>query len=331
MYATLPPSAVDRPVGPATGTIPLWSSSFTYSGTTYPYTMVGTDPSLGSSVTVTTRIIPLKFVFSDGTVLDPTTNVCGDTQSAVQRVVNSPLFQSTDFSSGPTYLGNTQYEDAFQRANFWGTVSTVAPGYHVLISSNPALLATQTINVPAPFGHTVAGPCAPIGEISLVFFEAWMHGYVGGLDSTTLPIFLTYNSFFTQGGCCILGYHTAYTGRSPNSSPQTVSVAAYSDPGIFSVPIEDIHAMSHEIGEWMNDPLVNNIVPGWTGGQVSTCSDLLEVGDPVTGIAFTVTLNGFTYHPEDLVFLPWFSRGTPTSANGWYTFLNSYAAPSPVC
>ena len=108
---------------------------------------------------------------------------------------------------------------------------------------------------------------------------------------------------------------------------QTFSVATYSDPGLFSVPIEDIHALSHELGEWMDDPIVNNAVPQWNGGQLGNgpCSGILEDGDPVTGIAFDVTMsNGWTYHPEDLVFESWFPRTTPsTSVNGWYTYLNS--------
>ena len=83
----------------------------------------------------------------------------------------------------------------------------------------------------------------------------------------------------------------------------------------------------------MNDPFVNNEVPAWTGGQVSSgCSILLEVGDPVTGTAFQVTMNGTTYNPEDLVFLSWFARETPSTAvNGYYTFLHTYSSAPPVC
>jgi len=52
----------------------------------------------------------------------------------------------------------------------------------------------------------------------------------------------------------------------------------------------------------------------------------------VTGIAFTAPLNGTTYHPEDLTFLSWFARESPSSAaNGQYTFLNTFASPTPVC
>src|SRR5262249_48236770 len=89
---------------PAAGavTIPHWSSSFTYNGVTYPYTMVGSSPfSAPRQTTVPTRILPIRLVFADGTVLDGSDNV--------GKVVASPLFQSAKFVSG-----RTQYGDAVQ-------------------------------------------------------------------------------------------------------------------------------------------------------------------------------------------------------------------------
>ena len=324
----------------ARGTVPNWTGTFTSSGTTYTFTMVGTDPSLGSAMTTTpVQIIPVIFQFSNGVTVDSTQNSCGDTDTAVHRVLNSPLFQSTAFAPGGTNVGTTQYEDAFQRANFWNLVSTTAPNYHVLLSST--LQPTVTITIPANDGTTVAGPCSAagsvnngqIGLVSVNYFQQQLRKIAKQYPSNTLPLLLFYNTFFyqgTQNNCCILGFHTAF-GFGPNKL--TTAVAAFSDPGIFDAPIQDIHALSHELGEWMDDPFVSNTVPGWTGGQVSTCSTLLEVGDPVTGIAFQVNLNGFTYHPEDLVFLPWFEKAlAPTSSvNGWYTFLNSYSSPSVLC
>jgi hypothetical protein len=320
-----------------TGTIPNWTGSFTFNGTTYNYTMVGSNPSGGLPTTITTQVIPLIFQFSDGTILDPTQNSCGDTVPALTRTLNSPIFNATDFAPGGTDVGNTQYVDAFQRANFWSTVSGSNPGYHVLLGT-PTVSSPVTITVGSFAGHTAQGPCSAsgntnngkIGEMRIGSFELQLKRLLRGMPGTTFPIFIFYNTFFTQGGCCILGFHGT-VGKAPNQL--TYAVAAFSDPGLFNKPIEDIHALSHEIGEWMDDPYTNNNVPGWTGGQVGSCSTLLEVGDPVTGIAFTVNMNGFTYHPEDLVFLPWFEKaGSPTqSVNGWYTFLNSYAAPSPVC
>lgn len=189
----------------------------------------------------------------------------------------------------------------------------------------------QTISVSKRFGKTVAGPCAPIGEVDINFFDSQAQNLrtTLGVPATSFPLFLDYNTFLTSNeSCCILGYHSA------TSSNQTHVFAAYSDPGIFTAAgIRDIHALSHEVGEWMDDPFGNNIVPAWGNvGQVSGCQNNLEVGDPVTGIAFTVTLNGFTYHPEDLVFLPWFSRQSPSSSvNGWFTFLNTFSSPAAAC
>jgi hypothetical protein len=51
-------------------TIPFWTSSFTYNGTTYPFQMVGTDPSAGSqTTTVPVVLVPLKITFSNGTTV----------------------------------------------------------------------------------------------------------------------------------------------------------------------------------------------------------------------------------------------------------------------
>jgi len=322
MFTTLDP---DRDFEANAGTVQNWQGSFTANGSTFTFKMVGTDPSLGSQTTIVpVQIIPLVFQFSDGTVLDPTQAACGTNTSTVTSVINSPIFQSTTFSPGGTNVGNTQYVDAFQRANFWNFVSTSAPNYHVLLGT-PQVMPAVTLVVPSNSGNAVNGPCAKIGEVKISYFQRQLRQLTRGIPSTTLPLFLTYNTFFTQGGCCILGFHTA-SGRAPNQL--TIAVAAYSDPGIFNVPIQDIHALSHEIAEWMDDPFINNTVPGWTGGQVSGCSTILEVGDPVTGTAFQVTLNGQTYNPEDLVFLPWFEKApTSFSVNGWYTFLNTFAGP----
>jgi hypothetical protein len=88
--------------------------------------MVGTDPQKSNETTVIpTVIVPLRFIFPDGQVFDAgTENVDGE--SAIQRIINSPVFQNYDFVSGGTHVGNTQFGDAFQRANFWDSVSTRA-------------------------------------------------------------------------------------------------------------------------------------------------------------------------------------------------------------
>jgi hypothetical protein len=131
---------------------------------------------------------------------------------------------------------------------------------------------------------------------------------------------------------------------------QTFIFSAYSTELLFSTPyIADIHALSHEVAEWADDPFVNNWVNPWltpTAPQYG-CTSILETGDPVVGIGFNIGLNPFdsanpyadgTWHPEDEALLPWFARTSPNttsertqspSANiGRYTLmgdLNPYA------
>jgi hypothetical protein len=335
MFAVIPRANGTDAVTQPDVQVPIWTGTFKFNNQTFTYHMVGTDPAAGSATSnVPIVIIPLQFKFSDGTSLSATQTVCGDVKNTKFRVKNSPVLKKFTFSPGGTNVGTTQYVDAFQRANFWSQVSTTAPNYHVLLSPI-SFKPLQTINVPAANGKAVAGPCAKIGEVDINFFDNIAMNLLTtlGVPANTLPLFLDYNTFWTSGGCCILGYHSTN-----NAGTQAYAVAAYSDPGIFSVPIQDVHALSHEIGEWMDDPLIpsGNVVPAWGHvGQVSGCQGNLETGDPVTGIAFTVNAGGtapFTYHPEDLVFLPWFARITPsTSVNGWYTFLNTFSAAQGVC
>jgi hypothetical protein len=332
MFTVIPRGNADQAMidSFASANIPMWSSSFKVGTTTFPFTMIGTNPASGNATTsVPVVIIPIRFKFANGNALSPAVNACGDTATPLARITNSPIFQNTAYTPGGTNVGTTQYPDAYQRANFWNTVKNSAPNYHVLLGSITQK-PVQTINVPANQGTTQLGPCAKIGTVDIDFFDLKAQALITnlGIPATSLPLFVSYNSFWTSAGCCILGYHSA-TGAN-----HTYAVAAYSDPGIFTAAgIRDIHALSHEIGEWMDDPFGTNPTPSWGNvGQVSGCQNNLENGDPVTGTAFTKTLNGFTYHPEDLVFLAWFAHQKPSTAvNGWYTFRNTFKTFAAAC
>ena len=107
---------------------------------------------------------------------------------------------------------------------------------------------------------------------------------------------------------------------------QTFAWASYVAPGIYARPnggtdwaLQDIHAVSHEIAEWADDPFVNNFVEPWltpTAPQYG-CTGILETGDPVVAIGFAKGTN--TYHagpePERLAerrrVLPPGGRGLP--------------------
>jgi len=196
----------------------------------------------------------------------------------------------------------------------------------------------QTINVPSLNGSTQAGPCARIGKVDINFFDTLAMAMLTTLNipANTLPLFLSYNTFETSGGqCCILGYHSTN-----NAGTQAYAVAAYSDPGIFSVPIQDIHALSHEIGEWMDDPLIpsTNIVPAWGHvGQVGGCQNNLETADPLAALpnaGYPVPIDGFVFHPQSQVMMQWFQRQSTSDAmDGIFSFPDEglMTTPSQAC
>jgi hypothetical protein len=105
----------------------------------------------------------------------------------------------------------------------------------------------------------------------------------------------------------------------------------YDNTGLF-IGSSDVSALAHEVGEWQNDPNTVNPTPSWGNiGQVSGCQTNLEVGDPLSGTVFNDTLNGFTYHPQELAFFSWFYHQNPSlGVNGWYSnkgAFKTFAAP----
>ncbi len=318
-------------------TIPYWSDHFDYHGLRYTYKMVGTDPQRGPATTVIpTELIPIRWVFShtfgDG-VIDASTDII-DGQTPVQGIINSPIFQDYDFTSGGTHVGNTQYGDAFQRANFWN--STRATDYHVKLGQ-PVVMPTQTVNVPdwaVSFRTFPTGYLVPVIDISFV-------GSVGiGLNASlnispqSLPIVVW--GRVNAGGAG--GWHGAYQN---GNSIQTYIATSYfpqSAQGFGG----DVYALSHEVIEWMDDPLIDNHSAGWntpfdaynyhypphTGARCDSgglAGDDLETADPFELLGpvsdTPVTINGFNYNLAEGAFIDFFTRNSHSrSVNGQYSF-----------
>jgi hypothetical protein len=313
-------------------TIPMGLYALTSSrdGNQYSGVLVGRSPfSHGNRTTnVPTFIVPVKVHMPDGGVFDPgvadATCLAGKVPITVTK--NSPIFQPAAFTMNGASLGTTQYIDAFQRAEFWQNLSVTANRYHVMLSPITTL-AEQTFTVPANEGATFAsGGCGNLGMMDLStwdsFVQATLIPFVDshGGGTTAFPIFVLYNVAMVDpfmpansSNCCILGYHSAFANP---SNVQTYGVADIDSTGSFS-GTADISALSHEVGEWMNDPLGNNPTPGWGHiGQVSGTQCNFEVGDPLSGTLFpSVTLSGFTYHPQEQAFFSWF-YGSPSLGSG---------------
>ena len=295
------PSNVQFP----SGVLPEWNGSFTYNGTQYPYVMVGADPSSNQGALVTTWIIPVKIVLSTGQTFDP---LSGGPFSPLARTVLSPIFDSsTTYVQGGVDVGTTQYLDAFQRANFWSIVSN-NPNSHLLLggpSSHIAILPELTLNVPAnegqvgdPFGHQVA-------EVDINYFDNQLSNYLtqsGVINPAGLPIFETTNTYLTEQGCCIAGYHTAQGAQTYMSFTYITYAGDYA---------EDVSALSAEVGDWADDPL-------YPAPNSTPCGGLAVAG-PANG-AYPYQLHGFTYHLQDLVFLRYFGGPADGSVNDWWSF-----------
>jgi hypothetical protein len=364
---------------PTDRTVPHWFGSFTdpTNNVTYGYNMVGNgDPrTYTGTTTVPTEIIPLNFTFSNGQQFNGS--------DVTQAMVNSPMWQDNSWATAkvtPTgnpqalsAAGTTQYEDAVMRSQFNDVGSST---FHLLLGQ-PTILPAVTISVPANQGVVAFfGPgFNTFGDVDYGWFSSHMNNLISSLhiDPATLPIFVTNNVYLYEGNnftnCCVLGFHGAAhvtglglgsTHGKGNQGVQTFAYAAYAQPGTWStssVPaspdgadgyyIQDIHAISHEISEWADDPFTNNTVNPWltpTAPQYG-CSTLLETGDPVVGIGVLVGTNSYFqgvganadgyWHPEDEALLPWFAREKPNTTSetlqggttGRYTFfgdLNPY-------
>lgn len=291
-------------------TLPTFTFTYNYNGASGSEVFVGNEPTAGHAVTIPVVLIPIKTVYTDKngntTTEDPLATMSGP-RNVMRSIEASPIFQSLDYTQGGTDLGDTQYEDAFERASLWYGVSGNT-GYHVLLK--PILFKEVTFTVPANDG----GVKTDFGANVIQAYVNWWDSEIQSLlESHTvptgvLPMFIASNVYLTELPkqlCCIGGYHS-YDGTNSYGFSTYVTT-----PGAFA---QDVSALTHEIGEWIQDPYTNN----------AGCGGLWEVGDPLENNpnygGYPYTLNGFTYNLQDLVLPPYFGAAPSTSVNGWSTF-----------
>ena len=333
-FVTLPPHANPYLPAQVPGTnLTQWTLNWksSYNNRSYSTVIVGDDPaSHNNTTTVEVGIIPIKMVYgsSNGNAtFDP--NATGEfgTLSATQMLIDSPLFQSLiDYNQGGTDLGTTQYEDAYQRGNFWALVQKNS-NYHLLLKT---IVAPEfTFNVPSNEGNVISNPWSgiPTGTADINWFDSQLQTLMSTYSCTkrgepcvspnVFPFFITEDVYLTEGGCCIGGYHSANSGAPAGQTYGYTTLIQDAGIPVFS---EDISAAAHEVGEWIMDPFTTNPSPCPSNG-------ILEIGDPLETEthpeefgAWPYTVNGTTYHPQDLVFVSWFGQTPSTSVNSWHTF-----------
>ncbi|MGA8533326.1 MAG: hypothetical protein WB615_04385 [Candidatus Tumulicola sp.] len=316
-------------------TVPTYSGHIQspLDGKTYTYQIVGSDPTKSNKTTAISYVPILVVVtFPDGTVLDPTQPGCNDSVSVSDRFYEGPNFVKTPLTSNGVNVGKTQLDDAFQRAEFWTILK--GPKYHTMLKAvgSPIVAKYKAINGTTTQGLVCTDSAHRVGSIPISDFDQIARSLASKyVTPNQVALVLTYNIFLSSSDFTYAGYHSAF---SESGGTQVYAVATYSDPhALPSVPgVEDISIPTHEIGELINDPFVNNATPAWGHvGQVTGCQSNLEVGDALTGHDFTLDYNGFTYHPQELVFFSWFFRTPSTGTGGKYSFEGSFSKTQQLC
>jgi hypothetical protein len=325
-------------------TVPEYTATQKVGTKNFTYTIVGKNPAIkvtNASTTVNAEIVPLIMKFG-GHTWDPTkVDSCDPGASALARTQNSPIVKTKLTKFGGTSVGTVQVTNAFQRAEFWkyAQPTGINPSFGVKLAFKT--LNPVTINVPLADAATGTTGCGNglLGAAEINWLDNHLQTVVipslasQGVGTTTFPIFLLHNFveyINTTANCCVLGYHNTFN---TSAGAQTYGLAMYDNSGDFTGS-SDISALSHEVGEWQNDPNTINPTPSWGNiGQVSGCQANLEVGDPLSGTTFNDPLGGFTYHPQELAFFSWFYHQSPSlGIHGWFSdegTFRTFAAPCP--
>ncbi|HEX4235267.1 MAG TPA: hypothetical protein VH041_13300 [Caldimonas sp.] len=320
------------------------------------YNMIGNRPELGGTTFINAPIVPVivdlrnadgspRFVNGHPLVSYPT--------QYVQPVLDSPVFQNASYSSSPV---PTQITDAVMRAEFQHSAKD---DWHTLL--NPVVRMTRTMVLlrgTYQFSLNADGTCCRFILVDAnTFVNALFPSFLGDTSSvigkvqaagemTTqdLSTFLFPNTFlFDSSGCCILGFHSFDFEPVGIGQAFVMNYSSWISPGLFGGGFQDITAVSHEIAETFNDPLVaydgvHNITPWWLAPN-GNCQNNLETGDVIEGLpkaVFPITLFGFTYHPQNEALLQWFEFESPSSAiGGAYSYpdtttLTALSAPQKV-
>ena len=332
--------------------IPHFTGSFTTDGVVYPFIMLGGNPTQGGITRIHTEIIPLEFQFLDvnGELIldvDGTPLTLGPSAKIVQLAAESPLFQDAKYS-----IDTTQFTDAIQQASFFPVKGR---NWHTLLT-NPKV--HKPVRIAVPFGKAFNQPDV-IKTFAIClefdFLGSQLVSILQSLPLTHLALFLSLDTIVydgsdellacTQRAAGTVGFHTVVD-RFATKANVGLQVFGYSawltPPAAFPFSdFEDIAFLAHEVVEAVNDPFIGtanvpggpftNFVPEYNafGG----CQHTLETGDFIEGLAnssFPVTLNNFTYHPQNEQLIQWFSREVPSSAfQGAYSYPDTSLLLSP--
>lgn len=328
-------------------TIPLSRYSFTATKdhSRYSGVLAGTSPfaSPPAGSTIEAVVVPLK-VDIGSAAFDPSVpDTCDGNVSAVTRFGQSPLANDIPaLTIDGIDVGNVQFINGVRRAEFWTTIggSTSYQNELHFTYANTFELSNDTVG---SHGILASTDCRQIGVLSYSWLDGMIQNTIlpalasrGVVSPRATVFFLLKNVVQSDvdppslGRCCILGYHGAV-----GAPVQTYGTMDWDTSGNFD-GVSDISVSSHEIAEWMDDPLGNNPTPPWGNiGQVNGCQDNWEPGDPLSGnLQPSISINGKNYQMQELGFFSWYfnSTGTPSvGAGGKFSSNGTFHGASKQC
>jgi len=350
-------------VTPVKPPLPSWNYSVVaYDTKTYTGTILGRSPYYNGKTTTTlqAQIVPLIITIKDanGTVVyDPTAaDTCAPGHTGVDIIVNSPLFTNNAWTMNSLSMGNTQYEDANQRAEFWSLLGNTP--FHLTLQESTLSAQSLSFGTGGTSGPgsnyptSVTSACEELGVVETNDMNNAIQTLITGslaasVNVGTIPLFLTKNVVMSDGdtnlfgpNCCTLGFHSAFTVGTNLQvyGPFVVDTAQAFGPGFTGT-------MAHEVGEAINDPYPSgstNQTPPWGNqGQVPAgqCQNNFEVGDPLSGGGVPPTsnnwviagANGLTYDLQELAFFSWFYGDPDLGTAGFYSNHGTFTGHSKAC
>ena len=302
---------------------------------------VGSLPQHGGTTAINAPIIPVTVQLLDKNGLPVLSSSATQYES---NVANSPVFSPATWSSSST---PTELPDAIQRAEFYQKAKA---DWHTDLTPEQ----TPSLVVQIPYGdyfYQLNGDktcCAFIladyntfnNEFFNTIVEAINNGTITTQDISTFLFPNTYLYIGSLQQCCVLGYHTYVFNDLPSGVEQrwVLNYSSWISPGLFKGGLQDVTALSHEMAETFADPFVvsdgiHGLTPWWLSPN-GNCQNDMEVGDVIENLPdglYSVALNGFTYHPQNVALMQWFDTGQPSDAlDGAFSYPNTSVLPSPA-
>lgn len=332
------------PSAAAQGTVP----TFRYTAGESSYTLVGVDPAQVGVATIPTVLVPIALSFDVKRVAGKPFIM--DAAPDVWRVLRSPVFSKFAFPSG----GSTQYADAMLRTTF-----PKAEGWHTLLGK-PEVKRVE-ITVPAGFGYVLSSKKGrSIAVVDVEFLQRELFRQIPK-QAGKLVIAITHNTAYYADGdateCCSWGTHGV-----DSATGNSFVLGSYLDSAPAVVEDADVQPLTQQLGEFINDPLHDPLLPGgrnvkvpgnsfprWMRpagmrpGDQGSCGGtgaasayfLLEPTDtnPKNNFpasqGFAAHVGGFAYHLENVALLPWY-LGASEGLGRTYSFPNARALPDPA-